>query len=81
MEAPPREDLDEEGPTAEEPDPVLPDLAIEMVKKWTMALDCWFPAALASVGGGGLPPSLPFNKPLPSCSNNKGNATKARAVL
>ena len=50
MEAPPLRDPNIEGPTAEEIGHVLLDPTIEMVKKRSMALDRWFPAALASKG-------------------------------
>lgn len=41
-------DPDEEGLVAKGTDPVLPNPAEEIVKKWSMALDCWFSVAQAS---------------------------------
>ena len=48
MNAPLLGDLDEEGPVAEGTDPMLPNLAKEIVKKQSMVLDRWFSATQAS---------------------------------
>jgi len=50
MEAPILGDLDEEGPVTEETNPMFWDPEEGMVKKGSMALDRWFPAAPASRG-------------------------------
>ena len=47
MDAPLLGDPDEKGPIAEGIDPMLPNPVEEIVKKWSMALDRWFPTAQA----------------------------------